>query len=314
MTFDVSLAAPYHRFGGIDAIAAAAEFADDLGYFGVAMGEHLVTPPGRALEIEGSVYYDFFVLAAYLAARTTRIRLISAVSIVPVRHPIVQAKQWATLDHVSGGRAILGAGGGSTEEDQRVVGLQVPFRERSAVTEEYLLAMKALWTEESPSFSGKYVQFEGVEFEPKCLQQPHVPIWIAGSGGAASLSQVARFGDGWLTNELHGRRSLGERIERVKAKALSYGRDPSALVFGVGLGVGPAGPGERRGQLSQTSFYKYFPPDPADTSARTVDLIRRFTDQGINHVSLRFHWQTTRDFLDRLEWFADTVMPAFAGS
>jgi hypothetical protein len=83
------------------------------------------------------------------------------------------------------------------------------------------------------------------------------------------------------------------------------------MVFGVGLGLGAPPPPGWSDTYSSTSFYKYFPDDPADTPEKAIGLVLSFTAEGINHFSLRFHWQTPREFMDRLEWFAENVMPAF---
>lgn len=304
LTFDVSLSSPYYRFGGTDAIAEAAKLADDAGYWAVTMGEHLVTPADPPPYSAGPVYYDFFVLTSYLAALTRRVRFIAAVSIVPVRHPIIQAKMWATLDQVSKGRVIFGIGLGITEMDQESVNATFSFTERGKVTDDYLAAMKALWTEQTPSYQGRYVSFSDIEFEPKCFQQPHVPIWVTGAGGGASMRRAARVADGWITNK-HAPESLPERIATMKAGMEANGRDSSSLVVGIGLGVGTEGGGPRH------MFQKYFPDEPADTPQKAIDLIGGYRELGVNHISLRFQWADPREFLGKMEWFASEVMPAF---
>jgi len=306
MTFDVSLSSPYYRFGGVDAIARAAELADQAGYYAVTMGEHLVTPGDPPPYSAGPVYYDFFVLTSHLAALTRRLRFIAAVSIVPLRHPVLQAKLWATLDQVSKGRVIFGVGLGITEIDQESVNVPFAFRERGAVTDEYISAMKALWTQRLPKFSGQYVHFDDIEFEPKCYQQPHVPIWVTGAGGPASMRRAARIADGWITNK-HAPEELPERIAQIRDGMRANGRDPSGLVVGIGLGVGPEG-----GSAAKHMFQKYFPDEPADTPEKAIDLIGSYRNRGVNHISLRFAWETPAEFMSKMEWFASEVMPSFA--
>lgn len=306
MTFDVSLSSPYYRFGGVEAIAKAAQVADQAGYYAVCMGEHLVTPGDPPPYSAGPVYYDFFVLTSYLAALTSRLRFIAAVSIVPLRHPVLQAKLWATLDQVSKGRTIFGIGLGITEIDQESVNAPFTFKERGAVTDEYIKAMKELWTEPLPKFSGKYVSFDDIEFEPKCYQKPHVPIWVTGAGGPASMRRAAALADGWITNK-HAPDELPERITQMKAGMEANGRDSSNLVVGIGLGVGPEG-----GSAARHMFQKYFPDEPADTPAKAIDLIGYYRDLGVNHISLRFTWETPAEFMTKMEWFASEVMPTFA--
>lgn len=305
LTFDVSLSSPYYRWGGVDAIAQAAVLAEQAGYDAVAMGEHIVTPADAPPYSAGPVYYDFFVLSSYLAALTTRLRFIAAVSIVPLRHPMTAAKLWATLDQVSHGRVIFGVGLGISEIDQQAVNAPFSFKERGAVTDEYIAAMKVLWTERFPRFAGKYVTFDEIEFEPKCVQQPHVPIWVTGSGGAASIRRAAALADGWITNK-HAPGGLPDRIAQIKAGMSANGRDPASLVVGIGLGVGTEGDGPRH------MFQKYFPDEPADTPQKAIDLIGSYRDLGVNHISLRFSWKAPAEFMAKMEWFASDVMPAFA--
>jgi probable F420-dependent oxidoreductase len=307
MTFDVSLSSPYYRFGGVDAIAAAAELADRTGYYGVCMGEHIVTPGDPPPYSAGPVFYDFFVLSSYLAARTQRLRFIAAVSIVPLRHPVLAAKLWATLDQVSKGRAIFGFGLGITEIDQAAVNVPFSFSERGKVADEYVRAMKVLWTEPLPKFSGQYVSFDDIEYEPKCYQTPHVPIWVTGSGGPASMRRAALLADGWITNK-HAPEGLPDRIAQMKEAMVANGRDPSNLVVGIGLGVGP----EEGGPATKHMFQKYFPDEPADTPAKAIDLIGSYQERGVNHISLRFAWNEPAEFMDKMEWFATEVMPSFA--
>jgi probable F420-dependent oxidoreductase len=306
MTFDVSLSSPYYRFGGIEGLARAAQVADQAGYFAVAMGEHIVTPADPPPYSAGPVYYDFFVLSAHLAALTERVRFVSAVTIVPLRHPVIQAKLWATLDQASKGRAIFGVGLGITEIDQEAVNAPFTFAERGKVTDEYVRAMKILWTEQQPKFSGQYVSFDEIEYEPKCHQQPHVPIWVTGAGGAASVRRAAQIADGWITNK-HAPEGLPDRIAQMKDAIRANGRDPENLVVGIGLGVGTEG-----GAAAKHMFQKYFPDEPADTPAKAIDLIAGYRELGVNHISLRFAWDTPAEFMGKMEWFAAKVMPSFA--
>jgi probable F420-dependent oxidoreductase len=123
------------------------------------------------------------------------VRLGTHVLIIPYRDPIFTAKILATLDVLSGGRLILGAGVGWMAEEFTALGRD-PFAERGAVTDEYLRAFKALWTEDNPRFDGKYVRVADIGFQPKPVQKPHPPIWIGGHTPPA-LRRAAELGDGW---------------------------------------------------------------------------------------------------------------------
>jgi alkanesulfonate monooxygenase SsuD/methylene tetrahydromethanopterin reductase-like flavin-dependent oxidoreductase (luciferase family) len=112
--------------------------------------------------------------------------------IIPYREPIITAKILATLDALSGGRLTLGAGAGWMEEEFAALGLS-NFAERGAITNEYLLLFKELWTKENPEFHGKYVKVSDVGFLPKPLQRPHPPIWIGGHSPAGlAVSRIKR--------------------------------------------------------------------------------------------------------------------------
>jgi hypothetical protein len=114
------------------------------------------------------------VTLAVTAGATSRVRLGTTVLIVPYRNPVVTAKMVSTLDALSGGRVVLGVGAGWLAEESAALG--VPFAERGPMTDEYLAAMRELWTSPAPSFAGKYTQFSGLQFEPKPVQKPHPPI------------------------------------------------------------------------------------------------------------------------------------------
>jgi len=117
------------------------------------------------------------------------------VLVLPYRNPVILAKQIATLDFLSGGRITLGTAAGHLEREFDV--LKVPFGERGALTDEYIRAMKELWTSPEPSFQGRYVQFDNIVFEPKPVQKPHPPIFVGGNSRPA-MRRAANLGDGWL--------------------------------------------------------------------------------------------------------------------
>jgi probable F420-dependent oxidoreductase len=132
----------------------------------------------------------------YLAGCTQRIRLGPNVLIVPYRPPLLTAKMLTMLDVLSGGRLTVGVGVGWMAEEFEALGAP-PYAERGAVTDEYLRLFKALWTEEHPTFRGKYCQVSEVGFLPKPVQKPHPPIWVGGHT-APALRRAAQLGDAWL--------------------------------------------------------------------------------------------------------------------
>ena len=214
---------PYDRWGGIEAIGRVAQGVETLGYAGLIFPDHVIMPLKPGVPPVSTVWYDGFVLGAHLAAMTRRIRMVFNVLVVPYRPAIVLAKLVSTLDVVSGGRLTLGVGAGWIKGEFKA--LNIPYAERGAITSETLRAMKVLWTEEHPSFEGRYTSFSNIAFEPKCLQQPHVKIWIGGSG-AAPLQRVVELGDGWspMQGDLP---ELERHVRWIRKELAARGRDGS---------------------------------------------------------------------------------------
>ena len=168
--------------------------AEELGFDAVLVNDHIIvddTP--RVVESWGNTYDPLMVLS-YVAARTTSIRLGVSVLIMPYRNPIATAKMFATLDQLSGGRAIAGVGAGWNEVEFNALG--VPFDERGARTNEYLRLWQSCWAPGKTTFHGRFFDFEDMHVNPKPVQQPHLPIWIGGSSRAA-LRRAAEFAQVW---------------------------------------------------------------------------------------------------------------------
>ena len=186
-------------------MADVAVRAESLGFESVWVAEHLVFPstiqsryPYAAEGVPpinpATPLLDPLLVLMQVAARTQRIRLGTNVYILPLRHPIAVARMVTTLDVLSGGRVSFGVGLGWLAEEFDAVGLD--FASRAARGREAIRALRALWTEEEPSFHGRTVQFGPVRFEPKPAQRPHPPILVGGESGAA-LKRAAELGDGW---------------------------------------------------------------------------------------------------------------------
>jgi probable F420-dependent oxidoreductase len=147
---------------------------------------------------------------------------------VPQRQPILLAKQWATLDVLSGGRTIFGAGAGWLEEEFAALG--VPFQDRGRRCDEALEILERCWKESTVTYRGKHFRIDGVACEPKPIQRPRPPIWIGGHTPAA-FRRVARYGDAW-----HGGGTVEvcrAAIEAVRGEAERIGRDPRAIALTI---------------------------------------------------------------------------------
>src|SRR5438067_650940 len=142
---------PYSRFRDVRAVVDVVQAGEALGYDAVMLPEHLLPPRWPDADISTKLWYDLPVLAAFLAASTRRVRFLTSVLVLPYHHPVALAKALATLDVLSGGRVWCGVGTGWMKAEFRRLG--IAFDERGAITDEYLRAMKELWTSDAPSFA-----------------------------------------------------------------------------------------------------------------------------------------------------------------
>jgi probable F420-dependent oxidoreductase len=186
-------------------------------------------PGGPVLPKEYSHTFDLFVALATAAAVTERIRVCSGICLLVERDPITTAKEVASLDVLSGGRVILGIGGGWNAEEMEHHG--TAFRTRWALLRERVLAMRAIWTEDEASFAGEHVCFDPLWSWPKPLQRPHPPV-VLGAHGPKALARVVDYCDGWIPIGLRAGDLAGE-IAKLHALARERGRDPGTLSVNV---------------------------------------------------------------------------------
>lgn len=175
---------------GIATVAAAAEAA---GFHGFGFTDH-PAPSQRWLESGGHDAVDPFVAMGYAAARTTTLRLIPNIVVLPYRNPFVVAKAGATLDLLSDGRFTLGVGVGYLKREFTALG--VDFDERAALFEEALAVIRGIWTTDDFSYEGRHFSARGITAHPRPVSTPHPPIWIGGNTSAAR-KRVVEHGDGW---------------------------------------------------------------------------------------------------------------------
>ncbi|MXY86334.1 MAG: LLM class F420-dependent oxidoreductase [Chloroflexi bacterium] len=174
-----------------------AESAEASGLESLWCGEHVVLPKPRVAPSPADPEHHFLhpsVVLGYLAACTKTLRLGTGIVLIAQRNPLVLAKEFASVDVVSGGRAILGIGAGYLQPEFDAIG--APFRERGRRTDEAIDAMRALWNEEDPSFDGQFWQFSGIDAHPRPTSPGGVPIHIGGHSEAA-LKRAAERGQGW---------------------------------------------------------------------------------------------------------------------
>jgi probable F420-dependent oxidoreductase len=139
-------------------------------------------------------FYEPFTTLGWLAGLTQRIEIGSTVVILPYRSPLEVARMAANVDQLSGGRLLFGIGVGWAQQEFAALG--VPFHRRGALTDEYLAALKTLWTNDVASFQGHYVAFSAVHTAPRPVRTPHPPIWVGG-GSDAAMRRAVQHGDAW---------------------------------------------------------------------------------------------------------------------
>jgi probable F420-dependent oxidoreductase len=225
-------------FSAPDLLAHLAQTAERCGFESIWTVEHVVipqdykspypyTPTGRIPGGEDVPIPDPLLPLAYAAALTKTLKLGTGVMILPQRHPLYVAKEVATLDVLSGGRALLGIGSGWLKEEFDALGLD--FRTRGARTDEAIQSLRVLWRDAASTFHGRHFDFGPVKSFPKPVQVGGVPIHVGGHSNAAAR-RAGRLGDGFFP-ALAEPDQLKQLFATVKAEARNAGRSPHAIEF-----------------------------------------------------------------------------------
>ena len=296
-----------------NALSDIAKLGDRLGFFCMVMPDHVLQPnqvnstypyslTGDILEAGQSgdgEWPEQITTLAYLAGITDQIKLVTSVMIIPYRNPILTAKMLSTLDMLSKGRLILGAGVGWMEEVFELLDTE-PFAERGAVTNEYLRAFIELWTSDNPTFEGKYVNFSDITFMPKPVQKPHPPIWIGGQSKPA-IRRAAQIGAAWhpvgaIPAAPLEPEELAENLALLHNYAEKAGRDPSQIQVSVKAPLYDSNnsDGSRRRFTGS--------PDEVRQDVQT------YADVGVTHLIFDFRTPDPHQTEDRMAQFSEEVM------
>jgi probable F420-dependent oxidoreductase len=288
-----------------------AQRAESLGFDSVWVSDHIILPrkvdsfypyaaDGVATFRPDEDYYDPLATLNFLAGCTQKIRLGTHVLILPYRNPVVTAKMLSTLDVLSGGRVILGAGVGWMEEEFQALGLDT-YAQRGAVTDEYIQLFKELWTKDEPEFQGEHYQLSGMGFMPKPVQKPHPPIWIGGHTNPA-IRRAAEYGDGWMPIGLRPPailepEELAEKIARLRRLTVRAGRpeDAVSLCFSTGVTFDDS-PGATRRMMS-------------GRAEQIAADLRQYQDLGVRNFILGFPGDSVAALNEAMEQFSKQVMP-----
>ena len=297
-----------------DVMANIAQLGESLGFDYLTLTDHIALPdsnaPGYPYSTTGEFYtpdpghrFELLTATAWIAARTSKVRIVLAVMVVPHRPAIVTSKMLATIDVLSGGRLVIGIGAGWLKVELDAVAT-TPFAERGAVTDEFMDAMRTVWTQDKPVFHGKYVNIDGLLTDPKPLQKPHPPIWVGGESGP-SMRRAARIGDAWYpigSNNAHLLDTLPRLtagIARIRDLTRAAGRDPAAM--GITYRV------KRHGQPAPAATdgnRKLF----TGTVGNTIEDIAAVRQLGVTAIDFDFEGRDAEKSATDMKKFLDEVL------
>lgn len=299
-----------------DQILKMAMRADDLRYASLFVTDHVVLPASAARSVypyhtSGQLpgganqdYLDPLALLGWLAHATRRVRLGTSVLVVPYRNPLVTAKVLATLDRLSGGRLILGAGVGWLREEFEALAAP-PFEERGRVTDEYIALMRSAWTTDPVSFEGRYYRVKDVHALPKPAQPRGIPVWIGGHTDGA-VRRAAMLGDGWhpialRTPGLLFPEEYGKRVAQIRTWATEAGRDPAAITLTVRVPMAVRSPRSKAPAGDRPLFQ--------GTAAEVLGDIQAYARVGVTHFVFDPVTPAVKDVLANMDRFAVEVRP-----
>ncbi|MFE0255038.1 TIGR03619 family F420-dependent LLM class oxidoreductase [Streptomyces sp. NPDC059010] len=286
-------AEPWEATAGPDDLLAVARAADRAGFAYVACCDH-VAIPRRLASAMSTIWYDPVATLAFLAAATEHVRLLSHVAVVGLRHPLLTAKQYATLDHLSGGRLILGVGAGHVREEFEALG--VDFERRGPVLDESIDALRAaLGPEEFPEHHGKLYDFEGLGQLPRPVQE-RVPLWVGGSSPAA-VRRAALKGDGWLPQG-DPRDRLPAQIARIRRLREEAGIEAP---FTVGAITEPLYVGEPGWDVGRRTL--------TGRPEELAESLRAYRAMGVDQIQVRFRNRGRAELAEQIGVFGAEVGP-----
>ena len=286
-------AQPWEATAGPAELRRIAEACDRAGFFSVAVCDHVCVPRSHAAAMS-TMWYDAAATLGFLAAATTRVRLLSHVWIAAYRHPLQTAKAFATLDALSGGRVILGVGAGHLEAEFRTLG--VDFAKRGSLLDETIDAVAVAFEHEYPDHDGPRWSIHDMGLRPRPVQSPRPPIWVGGNTPGA-LKRAAVRGDGWLPQGTV-RAELPKQIAFIKEHRKRTRGDAPIEIGGnsewlyVGKPTFDLGPNSRAG------------------SGREIAAsLRELRSLGVQHCGVRFRTRSCDELIDQIFAFAEHVAP-----
>jgi probable F420-dependent oxidoreductase len=264
--------------------ASLGKIAEEAGFESLWTVEHVIVPAGYESQYpysptgkmpgsEDNPIPDPLIWLTWVAANTRTIKLATGILILPQRNPIVLSKEVATLDVLSGGRTILGVGVGWLREEFDAIG--VDFDDRGPITDEYMEALRELWTSEEPTFKGTWTSFDRAKMYPKPAQAGGVPLHVGGHTKAAAR-RAGRLGDGFFPAR-GSHEELASLFELARSTATEAGRDPSVIEMTCG-------------------------------GAMDIDGVKRFADIGADRLVIPAFGRDAESYKQMLGGFGDNVI------
>jgi probable F420-dependent oxidoreductase len=280
-----------------------ARTAEKCGYDALALTEH-PAPSARWLEAGGHDALDVFTALGYFAAVTTRVQLMPYVLVPPFRNPVMAAKQIATLDVLSGGRAVIPVGTGYLRSEARALGSV--FEQRNELLDQSILVWKHMWAGDPATVEGEGYHAEAILQRPRPVQDPHPPIWVGGNS-ARARQRVAEYGDGWtpmLADDVIARTTrtaplpdiptLSRAIQDLHQRLETAGRDPSTIAVQLQQLRGPV-----RGLELERNYPAY------------CESLAELEAVGVTQVLVHIPSDNGQRGLDTLESFAEGVIDQY---
>jgi probable F420-dependent oxidoreductase len=289
------MAEAWEASAGPSELAQVARACDEAGFDNVSVCDHVAVPRNLADRMS-TVWYDPVATLGWLAGITARVRLLSQVYVLPYRQALQTAKSFATLDALSGGRAVLGVGTGHVEAEFTALG--VPFAERGRLTDEAIVELRRRFADE---WGGGLSDADDLGQRPRPLQGGGPPIWVGGST-APARRRAALLGDGWLPQ---GPPGIGMRAAVSEILALREAAGRSGEPFAMGdMAVFYVGePSWETGRYCL-----------AGSPERIAEFLAGRAAIGVTHVQVRLRSRDAAELEDQIELFAGSVAPLVAAS
>jgi probable F420-dependent oxidoreductase len=281
---------------GVNEMVDVARISEHAGFCYLAVCDHAAIPKDAAGAMS-TTWWDCMTTLSYLAAVTSRIRLLSHVYVLPLTHPLRAAKQWTTLDALSGGRAILGVGSGHVEGEFAALG--VDHARRGELLDEALDAVEAAFADEYSSHDGPAWSYREMGVSPRPVQS-RIPIWVGGSSRAA-IARSAERGDGWLP-EGAPEGGMSAAVALIRERRERAGRtDP----FTIGGLSGPLYVGEPTWDIGRAV---------TGSPEQVAGFLRVLAGLGVNQIQVAFRSRDVHELYDQIRVFGAEVAPLVHGA